>query len=114
MTLELQIEIALRSHKFVRQEFPVPVGLPAEIIVQIMDVLKPFILATSAPTPDGATLPLGMDFWWDKFCGEELPGWHRDALISPADACEFAKWFAGHCAETAKQYFEHAEAYEGR
>jgi hypothetical protein len=45
--------------------------------------------------------PLGMDFWWDKFCSDHAYD-NEPEHTSVKQACEFAQWFAAQCAEAGE------------
>lgn len=58
---------------------------------------------TQPPAADAGprqSKPLGMDYWWDKFCDDHAYD-HEPEHTSVKQACEFAQWFADQCAEPA-------------
>ena len=50
------LEIAIRSAKFRRQEFPIPCGLPEEIYPQLMEVIRAYAASLAdSPSPTALT-----------------------------------------------------------
>lgn len=76
-----ELEMVLRRHKFNRDEFPVPMGIPAQIVVQIMAIIRERVPSSPAPR---------LEFQADRMTETE---WSADTwLVLPSGKREVLGW----------------------